>query len=166
VFRAIIAVLQRRLKGNQSRVVIALDMVAAKTGMDREELNLHVEDQVKDLIPRVLIVDDKAEFRLLVKDALPGFDVVEAENGRQALDVVQEVKLDLVITDIKMPVLDGIKLLETLRAQFPGLKVLAASGYLDADDVCKHPFDGFVEKPLAPEPFQQLVEQTLSLPTG
>ena len=166
VFRAIIAVLQRRLKGNQSRVAIALDMVAAKTGMDREELNLHVEDQVKDLIPRVLIVDDKAEFRLLVKDALPGFDVVEAENGRQALDVVQEVKLDLVITDIKMPVLDGIKLLETLRAQFPGLKVLAASGYLDADDVCKHPFDGFVEKPLASEPFQQLVEQTLSLPTG
>ena len=166
VFRAIIAVLQRRLKGNQSRVAIALDMVAAKTGMDREELNLHVEDQVKDLIPRVLIVDDEAEFRLLVKDALPGFDVVEAENGRQALDVVQEVKLDLVITDIKMPVLDGIKLLETLRAQFPGLKVLAASGYLDADDVCKHPFDGFVEKPLASEPFQQLVEQTLSLPTG
>ena len=166
VFRAIIAVLQRRLKGNQSRVAIALDMVAAKTGMDREELNLHVEDQVKDLIPRVLIVDDEAEFRLLVKDALPGSDVVEAENGRQALDVVQEVKLDLVITDIKMPVLDGIKLLETLRAQFPGLKVLAASGYLDADDVCKHPFDGFVEKPLAPEPFQQLVEQTLSLPTG
>ena len=115
--------------------------------MDREELNLHVEDQVKDLIPRVLIVDDEAEFRLLVKDALPGFDVVEAENGRQALDVVQEVKLDLVITDIKMPVLDGIKLLATLRAQFPGLKVLAASGYLDADDVCKHPFDGFVETP-------------------
>lgn len=161
-----IAVLQRRLKGNQSRVAIALDMAAAKTGMDREELNLHVEDQVKDLIPRVLIVDDEAEFRLLVKDALPGFDVVEAENGRQALDVVQEVKLDLVITDIKMPVLDGIKLLATLRAQFPGLKVLAASGYLDADDVCKHPFDGFVGKPLAPEPFQQLVEQTLSLPTG
>lgn len=128
-----IAVLQRRLKGNQSRV---------------------------------LIVDDEAEFRLLVKDALPGFDVVEAENGRQALDVVQEVKLDLVITVIKMPVLDGIKLLATLRAQFPGLKVLAASGYLDADDVCKHPFDGFVGKPLAPEPFQQLVEQTLSLPTG
>jgi CheY-like chemotaxis protein len=62
---------------------------------------------VKDLIPRVFIVDDEAEFRLLVKDALPGFDVVEAENGRQALDVVQEVKLDLVITDIKMPVLDG-----------------------------------------------------------
>ena len=58
------------------------------------------------------------------------------------------------------------KLLETLRAQFPGLKVLAASGYLDADDVCKHPFDGFVGKPLAPEPFQQLVGQTLSLPTG
>jgi hypothetical protein len=43
---------------------------------------------------------------------------------------------------------------------------ITTSGYLDAGNVCKNPFGGFVEKPLAPEPFQQLVEQTLSLSTG
>lgn len=156
-----IAVLERRLKENQSRASIALDLAAERTGADRDELNLHVEEQVKDLIPRILIVDDEMEFRLLIKDALPGFDVVEAENGKQALEVVQEYKLDLVITDINMPELNGLQLLQNLRAQYPGLKVLATSGYVDAEEVRKHPFDGFVEKPLALAPFQQLVEQTL-----
>ncbi len=83
---------------------------------------------------------------MLVKDALPGFDVVAAENGRHALELVQEFKLDLVITDINMPELDGGQLLENLRAQFPHLKVLATSGYVDAEQVREHPFDGFVEK--------------------
>lgn len=159
-----IAVLQRRLKENESRAAIALDLAADKTGQDRDELNLHVEEQVKDLIPRILVVDDEPEFRLLVKDALPGFDVVEADNGAQALDMVQEVKLDLVITDINMPEMDGLQLLEALRAQFPDLKVLAASGYLDSVEIQKHPFDGFIDKPLALEPFQRLVEQTLGTP--
>ncbi|HJP33855.1 MAG TPA: response regulator [Candidatus Latescibacteria bacterium] len=159
-----IAVLQRRLKENQSRAGIALDMAAHKTGTDREELNLHVEEQVKDLIPRILIVDDEADFRLLVKDALPGFDIVEAEHGRQALEMVQEVKLDLVITDINMPEMDGMQLLENLKAQYPDLKVLATSGYVEAEEVHKHPFDGFIEKPLSLEPFQLLVEQTLGQP--
>jgi CheY-like chemotaxis protein len=158
-----IAVLQRRLKENQSRASIALDLAAERTGTDRDELNLHVEEQVKDLIPRILIVDDEREFRLLIKDALPDFDVVEAENGVQALEAVQEYKLDLVITDINIPELNGLQLLQNLRAQFPDLKVLATSGYIDAEEVRKHPFDGFVEKPLALAPFQKLVEQTLGL---
>ena len=157
-----IAVLQRRLKENSSRASIALDMAAQTTGRDRAELGLHVEDQVADLIPRILIVDDEVEFRVLVRDALPGFDVVEAEHGKEALEVVRNVKLDLVITDINMPIMDGIQLLENLRSQFPALKVLAASGYLDTDHARSHQFDGFIEKPIALEPFQRLVEQTLA----
>ena len=86
---------------------------------------------------------------------------MEAGHGKEALDVIQEVKLDLVITDINMPEMDGVQLLENLRSQFPELKVLAVSGYLDADQVRTQPFDGFIEKPLALEPFQRLVEQTL-----
>jgi CheY-like chemotaxis protein len=158
-----IAVLQRRLKENESRAAIALDLAADKTGMDRDELGLHVEEQVKDLVPRILIVDDEQDFRLLVKDALPGFEVVEEQHGKEALDVIRDVKLYLVITDINIPEMDGVQLLEKLRAQFPAMKILAASGYLDADQVRKHPFDGFIEKPLALEPFQRLVEQTLGI---
>ena len=129
--------------------------------MDREELALHVDEQVKDLIPRILVVDDEVEFRKLVKDALPSFDVVEADSGSRALEVVEEEKLDLVITDIHMPQMDGVQLLAHLRGRFPQLKVLAASGYLDRAALQKHAFDGVIEKPLCLDPFLQLVEQTV-----
>lgn len=160
-FEGRIAVLERRLEEQQRRVQIALDMAAQKSGMDRDELVLHVDDQVKDLVPRVLVVDDEVEFRKLVKEALPSFEVVEAGNGRQALELVQEAKLDLVITDINMPEMDGVRLLASLRAQFPDLPVLAASGYLDRGQLERHAFDGVIEKPLSLQPFQELVEQTL-----
>ncbi len=80
------------------------------------------EDQEMQAAVYRAIIDDEPEFRVLVKDAPPDFDVVAAENGRHALELVQEFKLDLVITDINMPELDGGQLLENLRAQFPPLK--------------------------------------------
>jgi CheY-like chemotaxis protein len=155
-----IAVLERRLKAQEQRTEAALELGAEKSGLDREVLALAVGEQVEDLVPRILVVDDEIEFRKLVVDALPAFEVVEAENGHQALEIVQAQTLDLVITDIKMPEMDGIQLLGSLRGQFPSLKVLGASGYLDRTELEGHAFDGIVEKPLSLEPFQQLVEQT------
>ena len=133
-------------------------MVAESAGRERDEVALHITDQVKDLIPRVLIVDDEVEFRTLVKDALPAFEVLEAESGEQAVDLVQEEKLDLVITDINMPGMSGIELLKYLRAHHPKLKVVAVSGYMDAEEVTANfDFDGFAEKPFSLQQFQDLV---------
>jgi CheY-like chemotaxis protein len=162
-FEGRIAVLERRLKENEGRAEIALDLAAERTGVDRDELNLHVEERVRDLIPRILVVDDEVEFRKLVKDALPSFDIVEAKDGEEALQYVTETSLDLVITDIRMPGMDGLQLLENLRSRFPDLKVLAASGYLEADEAGTEGFDGFIEKPLVLEEFQRLVEQTVGM---
>ena len=153
-----LAVLQRKLTEQEQRTSIAIDMVAESAGRERDEVALHITDQVKDLIPRVLIVDDEAEFRTLVKDALPAFEVLEAESGEQAVDLVQEEKLDLVITDINMPGMSGIELLKYLRAHHPKLKVVAVSGYMDAEEVTANfDFDGFAEKPFSLQQFQDLV---------
>lgn len=165
-FEGRIAILERHITEQTERAEIALDIVAEETGGDRAALALRVGDQVKHRIPRVLVVDDEVDFRKLVVDALPTFEVVEAEDGRQALDVVQEEKLDLIITDIKMPGMDGLELLANLRASFPSLKVLAASGYLDRGALEAHDFDGVVEKPLSLEPFQELVELTVAAAGG
>ena len=153
-----LAVLQRKLTEQEQRTSIAIDMVAESAGRERDEVALHITDQVKDLIPRVLIVDDEVEFRTLVKDALPAFEVLEAESGEQAVDLVQEEKLDLVITDINMPGMSGIELLKHLRAHHPKLKVVAVSGYMDAEEVTANfDFDGFAEKPFSLQQFQDLV---------
>ena len=67
----------------------------------------------------VLVVDDSASMRALVVQTLQtsGFKTVEATNGQEALDQVKVVgKLDLVITDLNMPVMDGVTFVQKLRA--------------------------------------------------
>lgn len=66
---------------------------------------------------RVLAVDDCASIRMLVSQVLKqaGFEVVQACDGQEALDFAQENSVDLVLTDINMPNLDGFGLIAALR---------------------------------------------------
>ena len=67
---------------------------------------------------KILIVDDSASMRQMVNFTLAeeGYEVREAENGQEALDSMKGDKPDLVITDINMPVMDGIELIKQIRA--------------------------------------------------
>jgi CheY-like chemotaxis protein len=161
-FEGRIARLEKQLALGAKRLGIALDLASERAGISRDELELHIADQVEDQIPRILIVDDEADFRTLVKNGLASFAVVEAGSGQQALGLVQEHKLDLVITDIRMPQMDGFALLEKLRAQFAHLPVLAVSGYLDSGEVEGRGFDGFIDKPVSLPELQGKVEEILA----
>ena len=65
-----------------------------------------------------LIADDYSTARRLIKDSLQqiGFSCLEAENGNQALSLIQQTTLDLVIADVNMPEKNGLELLEDIRA--------------------------------------------------
>ena len=65
-----------------------------------------------------LIADDYSTARRLIKDSLEqiGFSCLEAENGNQAITLIEETKLDLVIADVNMPEKNGLELLEDIRA--------------------------------------------------
>lgn len=67
----------------------------------------------------VLVVDDSASIRQLVAFTLKeaGFDVVEGSNGQEALDQLEKSKVDLIITDLNMPVMDGITFIRNVRAR-------------------------------------------------
>ncbi len=67
---------------------------------------------------RVLTVDDSASMRALLRSALTsrGFDVEQAEDGQEALEWLASNEVDVIITDINMPRLDGFGLIEKLRA--------------------------------------------------
>ena len=77
---------------------------------------------------RVLIVDDHEALRAGVRAALqtrPGVEVCgEATNGREALDKARELRPDLVILDITMPVLDGFSAAREISKQLPGVAIL------------------------------------------
>ena len=73
----------------------------------------------------VLVVDDQASLRQMVRFALQfqGLNVVEAENGREALAQLAVQRIDLVVTDWKMPEMDGLELIRRIR-QTEGLEAL------------------------------------------
>jgi len=66
---------------------------------------------------KILAVDDSASLRQMVAFTLKsaGYEVTEAANGQEGLDMARSKKFDLVVTDINMPVMDGIKLIKSLR---------------------------------------------------
>ena len=66
---------------------------------------------------KIITVDDSASVRQMVSFTLreAGYEVAEAENGSEALKKLKEVAADLVITDLNMPVMDGIELIKNIR---------------------------------------------------
>ena len=81
----------------------------------------------------VLLVDDDEGMRHLLKRILEraGFVTAIANNGRDALERFRERPIDLVITDMVMPEMDGIELIRALTAERPGLPIIAISGVHD-----------------------------------
>lgn len=79
---------------------------------------------------RILVVDDEEQICSLLTQMLEheSFEVDTAENGEQGLTLVANNSYDLVITDMIMPVKDGLKLIMELVRDYPDLKILAMSG--------------------------------------
>ncbi|UFS75831.1 response regulator [Tardiphaga sp. 37S4] len=84
---------------------------------------------------RILIADDEESMRLLVGRAIAmdGHEIVTAEDGAEALEILTERggAFDLLLTDIKMPVMDGIALALAVARDFPELTILLMTGYAD-----------------------------------
>lgn len=78
---------------------------------------------------KIVVVDDVPEVLNGISVILEaeGFEVGQAINGREALKIVDET-VDLLITDILMPEIDGIELCQTLRKSYPDLKIILISG--------------------------------------
>jgi DNA-binding NtrC family response regulator len=91
------------------------------------------ESATSDEVPplgRALLVDDEPELRRLLRRTLvrAGFEVVEAADGRAALEAARLAHFDVVISDVRMPRMGGLELLERLQLEEPGLPVVLISG--------------------------------------
>jgi two-component system cell cycle sensor histidine kinase/response regulator CckA len=103
----------------------------------------------------VLLVEDEDAVRLFGARALrnKGYKVVEAKTGDAALDVVREMgpEIDLLVTDVVMPQMDGTALIREARKLFPALKVVCISGY--AEEQFRQTLEGFENVHFLPKPF-------------
>ena len=78
----------------------------------------------------ILVVDDEPDFRASVRDilCLEGYEVIEAENGKKGLPIVEKEDLDLVITDILMPESEGNDFAFNINEIKPELKIIGMTG--------------------------------------
>jgi len=115
---------------------------------------------------RVLAVDDSKTMRDMVNFTLKnaGYDVVEAEDGLKALDVVKTTPVDLIITDINMPNMDGVTLVRQLRAQpqfrSTPILILTTEGGEDKKAAGRDAgATGWIVKPFAPDKLVSVVNK-------
>ncbi len=126
------------------------------------------------LVPHILLVDDSKTMRQVLRTHLmgSGYDFLEADSGRAALDVLSQQAIDLVISDVRMEDIDGIALTQHIRKREDlgtRVAIILISGDRSASLRARSFLAGadeFLEKPLDPAQLQSLVEGLLvrSLP--
>jgi len=121
----------------------------------------------------ILVVDDVRIIRRLVRVnlELEGYSVIEAENGKDALDKVKEIKPNLILLDVIMPYLDGFQVLQRLRANaetrdVPVVMLTSCSEEIDQIKGWELGISDYVIKPFNPNALVNVVKKALSEISG
>ena len=118
---------------------------------------------------KVLIVDDEEEVRVILAHEFKrhGCDVLLAEDGQKALEIVKANRIDMILTDLRMPKMGGIELTETVDAMPEDERpiVITMTGYVKAkeSDVIDSGASGFLSKPFSRDQIKEIVDEFLSL---
>jgi CheY-like chemotaxis protein len=118
---------------------------------------------MNDSKAKILVVDDDPILLELLVETLTtiGYDTGKAVDGLDALDVLSKEKFDLMVSDIKMPNLDGIGLLQEVRKLYPNLPVLFITGVSKPEIVGRATPNGFLSKPFRINHIEEMIEKTL-----
>ncbi|MBP8985802.1 MAG: sigma-54-dependent Fis family transcriptional regulator [Syntrophobacterales bacterium] len=115
---------------------------------------------------KILVVDDEANMRLVLSALLKkgGYEVVEAENGLEALRVLKAGDVDVVVTDLRMPKLDGMGLLEEVVEDYPSTPVIMITAHgtvaTAVDAMKKGAFD-YITKPFDQNELKRVIRKAL-----
>ena len=118
-------------------------------------------------VKKIVVAEDDTANRDLISEMLRGwgYDVVEARDGADALEKVEQSRPDLVLCDIQMPVLDGVGLVQALRRNhnFATLPVIALTGFglQDHEAIASAGFNTYQSKPLNSALLKRNVERLL-----
>lgn len=117
----------------------------------------------------VLVVDDESDLREILRDEFvyEGAEVMEAANGREALELAKKHKFDIILSDIRMPGGDGVTLTRELRELHPAIPVLVLiTGFADlrSDEAFSLGADGYMPKPFRLEELKSTLARLLEPP--
>ncbi len=88
--------------------------------------------------------------------------IFEAANGKQAMQILRTENIDMILTDIKMPVMDGLELARRAKELFPEIRIVIFSGYNDftfAQEAIRYGVTDYILKPVDPDNFHEIIEK-------
>ncbi|MBX3243899.1 MAG: sigma-54-dependent Fis family transcriptional regulator [Acidobacteria bacterium] len=117
-------------------------------------------------MPNLLIVDDEQSYRQLLSlifgDA--GYNIKTASNGREALEILKAEPIDMIVSDVRMPDLDGIDMLRELRETMPDVGIVFMTAHASVEaarEAFKLGADDFIEKPFDVDELKLIVKKAL-----
>ncbi len=129
----------------------------------RDSLNTITDNHIKT----ILVVDDESENRQIVSRQLSdlGYNVIDEPNGTSALSKIRQgAKIDLVITDERMPDMNGLELIEALRKAAPSLPVILVTAYGSIENYLRSSSLGvfeYINRPVGKMELRKIVKVAL-----
>ena len=116
--------------------------------------------------PHLLFVDDEATLRTLMAERLAdrGYEVAQADSGEKALELLDQFAFDIIICDLRLPGIDGTRVIESAVARYPGIVAIVITGYgtvKDAVDAIKRGASDFIAKPFQFDELMHVLQKAL-----
>ena len=122
------------------------------------------------MMTRVLLVEDDKNLSFILKSSLEqmigGFEVVSVANGKEGLDMLTNGNFDVIVSDVEMPVMDGVTMVQHIRKNHPSLAIIFITGLTTARDVIngyQAGADFYIKKPFLPEELDAHIQAVLRM---
>ena len=124
------------------------------------------KSEIENRQSSILVIEDNEQNRYLVTFILEshGYRVIQATNGREGIELAEQVEPALILLDIQLPGMDGYAVAQALRSNpaFDEVPIVAVTSHAmvgDRDQILASGCNGYIEKPIDPETFMDDVEQ-------
>ena len=119
---------------------------------------------------RVLLVEDDKNLSFILKSSLEqmigGYEVISVANGKDGLDMLAKENFDVIVSDVEMPVMDGVTMVQHIRKNHPSLAIIFITGLTTARDVIngyQAGADFYIKKPFLPEELDAHIQAILKM---
>lgn len=119
---------------------------------------------------KVLLVEDDKNLSFILKSSLEqmigGYDVVSVANGKDGLDILTKENFDVIVSDVEMPIMDGVTMVQHIRKNHPSLAIIFITGLTTARDVIngyQAGADFYIKKPFLPEELDAHIQAVLRM---
>ncbi|GAF21490.1 MULTISPECIES: response regulator [Shouchella] len=118
------------------------------------------------MVHNVMIVDDQFGIRVLLTEILQkdGYQMYQAANGKEALDIQELEEIDIVLLDMKIPGMDGVEILKKMKERQPSIKVVMMTAYGElkmVNEALENGAISYMAKPFDIEDVRQVIRHNL-----